>query len=315
MMTGILIALAAGCASALMFASVVSGTLVSVFLMYLAPLPLLVAALGWGPIIAAIGGGAAALALGGLVGFAYMLAFVMWAAIPAWWLGHLMLLGRTTDTQDASGQPVLEWYPLGRLLLWIATFAAIITMGTLLTLGTDAEAIQAALRRGLTRMFGDRVGSDDARTLSAAMMLIAPAAGTLGTMIALTLNVWLAAKIARTSGRLRRSWPDIKTTTLPQMTLAALSAAIAFCFVGGLLSIAAQIVSAALMTAYALTGFATLHTVTLALKSRALVLSFAYLSVGLFGWPVILMTILGLSDQVFGLRQRYHQRHPAVPTS
>ena len=314
MMTGILIALAAGVTSALMFASVVSGTLVSVMLMYLAPLPLLVATLGWAPMTAAIGAGIAVLALSGFVGFAYALAFAMWAAIPALWLGHLMLLGRATGTQDVSGKPVLEWYPLGQLLLWIATFAAIITMGTLLTLGSDAETIQASLRRGLTRMFGDRIGGEDARTLSGAMMMIAPAAGTLGTMIALTLNVWLAAKIARISGRLHRPWPDIKSTTLPPMTLAALFAAIAFCFVGGLASIAAQVVSAALMTAYALTGLATLHTVTLALKSRVPVLSFAYVSVLVFGWPVILMSVIGLSDQMFGLRRRYHQRHHASPT-
>ena len=39
-----LIALAAGCASALMFASIISGALISLLLFYLAPLPLMVAA-------------------------------------------------------------------------------------------------------------------------------------------------------------------------------------------------------------------------------------------------------------------------------
>ena len=48
----ILIALAAGCASALMFASIISGALISLLLFYLAPLPLMVTALGWGPIAA-----------------------------------------------------------------------------------------------------------------------------------------------------------------------------------------------------------------------------------------------------------------------
>ena len=42
----ILIGLAAGCASALMFASIISGALISLLLFYLAPLPLMVAALG-----------------------------------------------------------------------------------------------------------------------------------------------------------------------------------------------------------------------------------------------------------------------------
>jgi len=50
-----LIALAAGAASALMFASIISGALFSLVLFYLAPLPLMVAAIGWGPMWAGIG--------------------------------------------------------------------------------------------------------------------------------------------------------------------------------------------------------------------------------------------------------------------
>ncbi|MBA1993888.1 hypothetical protein HLX74_25175, partial [Escherichia coli] len=42
------IGLAAGAASALMFASIISGAAISILLFYLAPLPLMVSALGWG---------------------------------------------------------------------------------------------------------------------------------------------------------------------------------------------------------------------------------------------------------------------------
>lgn len=315
MITGILIAIAAGAASALMFASIISGTAIAIILMYLAPLPLLVAALGWGPIIAAIGGIVAALALGILIGWAYMLAFAMWAAVPALWLGHLILLGRPVETPAAptnGDAGAIEWYPTGRIVLWIAAFAVAITLTTLLMLGTDAETINAAMRRSLSRMFGARAGASE---VGAVMALIAPAAGALGTMVALTLNVWLAAKIVNMSGRLRRPWPDLKTIALPPMTMAALSAAIAFCFTGGLLALAAQVISAAMMTAYAMMGFATLHTITLALKSRGLWLLFAYLTVVVFGWPIVLMTIVGLADAVFGFRQRFTQRqNPAVPS-
>ena len=89
----VLIALAAGCASALMFASIISGALISLLLFYLAPLPLMVAALGWGPLGATIGGIAAAIGLGAIFGLPYCIAFVVTVALPAWWLGHLALLG------------------------------------------------------------------------------------------------------------------------------------------------------------------------------------------------------------------------------
>src|ERR1700709_1284503 len=117
MMTTVLIALAAGCASALMFASTISGALISLVLFYLAPLPLMVAALGWGPLCTTIGGISAATGLGAVFGLPYCIAFVITVALPAWWLGHLALLGRPVPHAVSSGNgaapvaPVMEWYP------------------------------------------------------------------------------------------------------------------------------------------------------------------------------------------------------------
>src|SRR3954466_4817187 len=103
MITIILIALAAGAASALMFASIISGALISLLLFYLAPLPLMVTALGWGPLGATIGGIAAAAGLGAIFGLPYCIAFVLTVALPAWWLGHLALLGRPAAASASSG--------------------------------------------------------------------------------------------------------------------------------------------------------------------------------------------------------------------
>src|SRR3954462_11429590 len=102
MITTILIALAAGAASALMFASIISGALISLLLFYLAPLPLMVTALGWGPLDATIGGIPAAVGLGAMFGLPYCIAFVLTVALPAWWLGHLALLGRPVGTSTSA---------------------------------------------------------------------------------------------------------------------------------------------------------------------------------------------------------------------
>ncbi|QWG20488.1 DUF2232 domain-containing protein [Bradyrhizobium sediminis] len=320
----VLIAIAAGCASALMFASIVSGALISLLLFYLAPLPLMVAGLGWGPLSATIGGIAAATGLGAIFGLPYCIAFVLTVALPAWWLGHLALLGRPMDNSVPSGNgatpvtPAFEWYPIGRILLWIVGFAALTTMAALLTLGSDADTITGALKRGLMRILGPRNATSrgEIERWVDALVIIAPAAAAIVAMMTLTLNLWLAARITSTSGRLHRPWPDLKSAELPPMTLVALSIAIAFCFTGGLLAILAQIVSAVLMMAYAITGFAVLHTLTLALKSRALWLSCAYAIVVVFGWPVLAMVALGVADAIFGFRQRYLQgRPPPLPAS
>ncbi|MGO8909706.1 MAG: hypothetical protein ACLQDM_10350 [Bradyrhizobium sp.] len=317
MIATVLIAMAAGCASALMFASIISGALISLLLFYLAPLPLMVAALGWGPLSATLGGIAAASVLGAVFGLPYCIAFAVAIALPAWWLGHLALLGRplTTDIEPANDAAALEWYPVGRILLWIVIFATVTTAATLLTLGSDGPSIHGTMRASLARILESAdVAPTDQRI--DALVIIAPAAAAIVAMITLTLNLWLAAKITATSGRLHRPWPDLKSTALPSLTLAALCAATAFCFSGGLLAILAQILTAALMIAYALTGFAVLHTLTLALKNRALWLSCIYAIVGVFGWPVMAMVALGIADAVFGLRQRYLRgRPPPLPAS
>src|SRR5271167_1016815 len=116
MITIVLIALAAGSASALMFASIVSGVLISLLLFYLAPLPLMVAALGWGPLSATIGGITAATVLGTVFGLPFCIVFAITVSLPAWWLGHLALLGHPVASGVSSGNgaepvaPILEWY-------------------------------------------------------------------------------------------------------------------------------------------------------------------------------------------------------------
>jgi hypothetical protein len=313
----LLIAMAAGSASALMFASIVSGAPISLLLYSLAPLPLMVAALGWGPFAATIGGIAATLGLAFLFGLPYGILFVFTIALPAWWLGHLALLGRplAANTASSDDAAALEWYPVGRILLWVAVFAAITTAARLMLFGSDAATILATIRSAL-ESFLEAAGIAVTERGINALVKIAPAAAAIVAMMTLTLNLWLAAKIAVTSGRLHRPWPELRSMALPPMTLATLCVAIAFCFTGGLPAILAQIVTAALMMAYALIGFAVLHTVTLALKSRVLWLSCTYAIVIVFGWPMLAMTALGLADAVFGIRQRYwRSRPPPLPAS
>ena len=318
----ILIALAAGSASALMFASIISGALISLLLFYMAPLPLMVATLAWGPLCGTIGGIGAAMGLGLMFGLPYCVAFAMTIALPAWWLGHLALLGRPVTAGHAAGAdpspvaPAVEWYPVGRILLWITAFASLSTVAALLTLGTDAASITDALHQFMLRILEQQaspVGADTDRFIDG-LVMVAPAAAAGVAMLTLTLNLWLAGKITVTSGRLSRPWPDLKNVALPPMALAALCAAIAFCFSAGLAAIGARIITSAMLLAYALVGFAVLHTLSLALKNRAFWLGSAYAIALIFVWPALALVALGLADAVFGFRQRFLRgRPPPLP--
>src|SRR5262245_2927119 len=114
MMT-ILIAIAAGCASALMHASFVSGALISLILVLLAPLPLMVAALGWGPATALVGGMSAGIIIALSLSVMHGLNYLVTVAAPAYWLGHLSLLAQPVSASPSPNghDRALEWYPIG----------------------------------------------------------------------------------------------------------------------------------------------------------------------------------------------------------
>ena len=321
MLVEILISLVAGLASAMMFASLASGAMISLALFYLAPLPLMVVALGWGSRTGLIGGIAAVIGLGVFISPIYMLAYAGMVALPALWLGHLALLARAADADASNGytpSTTLDWYPVGRLLVWTAGFAALTTTGALLTLGTDEATIKAVMRQSLTHVsdLANQGGLPPNPTRDAvidALVSIAPAAAALVAMLTLTLNLWLAAKIARTSQLLKRPWPDLRTTELPQPVLAALAIALILCFFGGLTSLIAKIVSAALLLAYGMTGFAVLHTVSQSMAGRSFMLGGLYALTLFIGWPLLGAIVLGLADAAFGIRRRYWRKQGGLP--
>src|ERR1700687_5845576 len=119
-----LIGIGAGAAAALLFASVTSGSWLSIILFYLAPLPIMIAGLGWSYWAALIAALTGALALGLVFGTVFFFAFLAGAGIPACWLGYLAMLARPlTAGGNGKSAPALEWYPPGRLVVWAAVLA------------------------------------------------------------------------------------------------------------------------------------------------------------------------------------------------
>jgi hypothetical protein len=312
-MMNILIAVVAGCASALMFVSLISGALISVVLCNLAPLPLMVAALGWGPQSALVGAVVAGAGLGLALGPAFFFAFVITVGLPAYWLGYLALLAKPASVaggmngSSPAAADALEWYPLGRLLLWVAAFAfMIVTVSALLTVGTDYEAITKGLRDAFARVLTARGGTPpdtDIDRVVDVMAQIFPAAATQAMMLTLTLNLWLAGRIVLKSGRLRRPWPDLHGTELPRIAALVLAAVFALTFADGLIGMLAQMASAALLLAYLFVGFAVLHAVTQG--GRWWWRVGAYGVIFMLMWPLLLVPMLGLLDGPLGLRRRF----------
>jgi hypothetical protein len=313
------VGLGAGLVSALLFAVIVTGSPLAILLSYVASLPVLIAALGWnhraGLVAAFVGAAATALVFTRNAAVAYAVG----AALPGWWLAYLALLGKP------RGDGAMEWYPLGRILLWIAGLAATITLIGVLALGQgDEAAYRAALQRaieGVVRFERDMQGGDAAAqppgSLSPAIMamLIAavPFVAAMMFSFVLTLNLWLAAKVVAISGRLPRPWPAISEAAMPRAGLAVLAAAVLLALLPGMPGIAGLALSGAVATAFALQGLAVLHAISRNRPGRSFVLGFAYMLVLFVGHTVLpLLALAGMADTAFGLRARLRSGPPST---
>ena len=137
-----LVGIVAGLAGALLFASMASGSLLSFALFYLAPLPLMIAALGWSHLAGLIAAIVASVCLAAAFGPWFFLGFLVGVGLPACWLAYLALLARPAGTSPEG----LEWYPVGRLVVWSAVLGALIVALAIPTFGTDAESFRAGLK-------------------------------------------------------------------------------------------------------------------------------------------------------------------------
>jgi hypothetical protein len=317
MMQIALIGVGAGAAAALLFASVTSGALLSVFLFYLAPLPIMIAALGWthwAGLTAAI---VATIALAAIFGTMFAVAFLAGVSLPAWWLSYLTLLARPGVSTDGASAPALEWYPPGRVVIWAAAVGAAAVIVSILTFGWDAESF----RKSFGDMLAQLMRTDQAATPSQLpggltaqqivdfMVVALPPTAAVTLTLTKVFNLWLAGRIVRFSGRLPRPWPELSQITLPPTTAYVFIVAFALSLTGGFFGILAGVVSASLAMAYTVLGFAVLHAVTQGLNGRPFILGSLYASVVLLqGWPMLGVCLVGLIETFLGLRARVVRR-------
>jgi Predicted membrane protein (DUF2232) len=305
-----IIGIGAGAAAALLFASVTSGSLLSIPLFYLAPLPIMIAGLGWSHWAAMTAALAGALGLGAVFGTVFLLAFSAGAGFPAWWLGYLAMLARPVAASNGTAQNAasIEWYPPGRLVVWAAALGILVVIIAIPNFGVDADSFRAALRDALNTVLRangtpGKTVSNPERLIEFLVNAIPPAAAVLATVTNL-LNLWLAARVVKFSGRLARPWPPLSSMSFPPLMTAVLAVAIVLSFLDGMLGIVGGVVAASLLLIYGVLGFAVLHAITQGTSARPFVLSITYAGVILLGWPMLALCLLGLVDMAIGLRDR-----------
>ncbi len=320
-----IVGLGAGAAAALLFASVTSGSWLSIILFYIAPLPILIAGLGWSHWAAIVAGLSGALAVGAVFGSVLFFAFLVGAGIPAWWLSYLALLARPVTAGLLTTSPgripapandSLEWYPPGRLVVWAAVLAALVVVVAIPNFGMDAESFRAALTKALSRMFqinSETPGTNNSERLIAFLVITIPPAAAVLATITNVLNLWLAGRVVSFSGMLKRPWPELSAITFPSLLIGVLALAMVVSFASGLIGIIGGVLTSSLMMAYSVLGFAVMHSITQGITSRPFLLGGIYASVFVFGWPVLVLCLLGIAEGLLDLRARAARKRGALP--
>ncbi len=324
MLQVLLIGFGAGAASALLFASIVSGSPLAILLFYLSALPLMLAAIAWshlaGFVAVAFGALSLATALNTWIAFVYLAS----VAVPAYVLAYMSMLGRETAPASAGSAPQMEWYPVGRLVLWAALIAFALVAVVVLQFGTSFEAYQSAIRSTFERVLKLQAripddqplklpGVENADNFLNMLVAVMPPAAAVLSMLTSLINLWLAGRVARVSGRLRRPWPDLAAIALPMPAAILLGAALALSFMSGMAGFLGAIGVAVLLVAYSIVGFSVLHGITRGVRARGWILAGVWIAVLLLGWPLLIVAMLGLADTVFNLRSRSAARKPPFP--
>ena len=315
----ILMGLAGGFASAVLFMSATAGgTAGRILLYFLAPLPSFLAGLGWGSTSALIAALAASTATGFVLGGIWpAFVFLLSQGVPIVLLCHFALLnhapGAIPSDGDGSGTSTVDWYPVGRLLALAAIIAGSLSVMSLFMLGRDLEQVTSVLRELIDKVFAKDLAAlrdkpltpQEIDSLAQLGLYILPAASATSWLAGFTLNLWLAGRITHASGRLIRPWPDVAAMTFPPGMLWGLVIALVFTFLPGYPGLISSGFAGALLFAYMLMGLAIIHHVTRGRPQRPFILWGVYFLLLLFNsWTAAVIALLAIAEPISPLRRR-----------
>jgi hypothetical protein len=297
---GAAIAALLGGVAALPYLLAPAGSLGAIILVCLAQLPLFAAGLWLGvgaSIIAGVAGSVILVAAGNL------LAAVVFAglnAIPVVLLVRQALLART----GAGG--AIDWYPPGLLSAWLTGLGLAAIAATMIMLG-GPDGMRAALHEALAPTLdysvdGNPVGREE---LLGSLAFVLPGIIAVSWMGMATTNGILAQGLLARFGANWRPSPDIAVLGLPVWVPVLFALTAGVMLLGGTTRFIAVNVMIVLGVPFSLAGLAVLHSFARRLSRPTIPLVTFYVLAGLFGWPLLLVALLGVLDSSLGLWRRF----------
>ncbi len=212
------VAIGAGCTAALLFAVSAQTSVLAMALAYLAPLPIMIATLGWGLDSGAIATAISVVALVFLAEPMSALLFAASVAAPGWILAAFVVtpVARYLGVRPAAS-PI--YASVGAIISLAAVIGILAGAGALTTIiivygsyDEGARQVAAALAVLAGKAFDGARSTMSAKEFAHALVRFGPPAIAGSTLLMLSVNLYGAARSAQLSHRLARPWPDLPTS-------------------------------------------------------------------------------------------------------
>lgn len=295
--TGIL----AGLAAALLASGVLVQSGLAMVLYVLTPLPIFIAALGWGTAAGLIAAFTASIAVAVFAAPMVAVLIALTSFIPAATGAYLAGLARPAH-ELGGPKDALVWYPLPDIMFRLSLLIAVsfVIVGAIIGYGPDmVRELANAVIASLQSSDPEFSPSDDfSEMLHKFLLLGLPAIQAATSLLFLTANFYLALRITERSGVLRRprdNWPATLRMPRPALPVFALVFAGSM-FLSGPAGMIATTFTGALAAGFIMAGLGIIHWRTRGATWRPFVLWLAYFLLIIFAFSALAFLVLGLLD-------------------
>ena len=305
-----LFALGGGALSGACYLSVISGIPGALILAYLAQFPLILAGLGMGVSASVLATFAAVFLIALIGGLFSAMSFTIFGAAPSILLTKLALLARSRSlegTGDEAPEDDLEWYPPDAMIMWLTGFGVLAFMAALFAASSQSGGLEGEIREELVLTVSQFLASYDESLQQAAIDTVAPffpSALFVFWLVMMVVNAALAQGMLVRWNRNLRPTPDITQLKLPNILPMAIAAAGVIALLAeGTFTYAARNLVVILSVPYFFSGLGVIHALMRRVADSILPLVLFYVFLLFLGWPIFMITGLGLIDHWMGLRE------------
>ncbi|MCA3565294.1 MAG: DUF2232 domain-containing protein [Methylocystis sp.] len=304
MANAIMIAALAGLASAMLAAAAVSGPGVGLFFAIIAPLPLMIVAIRWQPLLAVLGGALMAAALAFFLRGSAAISFSVLVTLPAFIVGSILWRGHFENRAM-----------VGILCLSAAGYAVLATLVGAFSISFDYAELEQHLLRQSEQVYRFMMGigrdapltapggQDPQMFIQAYANAVAPLSCAMLAIIYM-FNIWLAAKIAHRSNPAAFNWTPAYSMQFPRLMLPVSAVALLGGMLPGYPGLIMELIGTAAVVCLTVLGYAAVHHALVGKSFRTPVLAILWIMTIVFAFPVLVMLAAGIAELALGWRER-----------